>query len=365
MNGEWFRTKGVVAAAVGAGILIGAAGILLFQQMMAEKKRLDKVASSVSLLRRELETLKSESRPLGGSSRSRHRSEARSLSDVDMFSTVSKLDEDDEESEFFDISDDEMIIQISGDAGENDIIMESEPLDELLLQVDTLFNGTSEDKFLAYQILHERRNKEKRPPVNLLWRISKACHFMSSIQADKKKDFIFEGLEYAKQALALDDTNADCHKWYAITLGSSGDFLPIKEKIGNGFVFKTHVDKAISLRPTDFSLYHLLGRFEFEVANLSWLERSVASSLFQAPPSGTFDSALQHFLKADELRGESNPWKENKLFIAKCHIQLNNLAEAVRWLDSATAVSNTSAEDVESDKEIHGLLTKYEGYRRV
>jgi len=150
MSSEWFRTKGVVAAAVGAGILIGAAGILLFQQMMAEKKRLDRVASSVSLLRRELDTLKrfvykikiwlvvqftfflftralfglsvltilfvlcvSESKPLGSSSRSRPRSEARSLSDVDMFSTVSRLDEEDEEAEFFDLSDDEMIIQVN------------------------------------------------------------------------------------------------------------------------------------------------------------------------------------------------------------------------------------------------------------
>lgn len=42
---------------------------------------------------------------------------------------------------------------------ETDAIMENEPLDELLKQVDTLFTGSSEDKTLAYQILHERRNK--------------------------------------------------------------------------------------------------------------------------------------------------------------------------------------------------------------
>lgn len=42
---------------------------------------------------------------------------------------------------------------------ETDLIMESEPLDDLLQQVDTLFTGSSEDKSLAYQILHERRNK--------------------------------------------------------------------------------------------------------------------------------------------------------------------------------------------------------------
>jgi len=72
-------------------------------------------------------------------------------------------------------------------------------------------------------------------------------------------------VEYAKQAVALDDLNANCHKWYAINLGSSSDFLPIKEKIGNGFVFKKHLDKAIELNPNDYTLYHILGRFEFEV----------------------------------------------------------------------------------------------------
>jgi regulator of microtubule dynamics protein 3 len=75
----------------------------------------------------------------------------------------------------------------------------------------------------------------------------------------------FSGIEYAKQAIALNDSNADCHKWYAITLGSSSDYLPIKDKIGNGFVFKKHLDRAIELRPDDAALYHLLGRFEFEV----------------------------------------------------------------------------------------------------
>lgn len=55
----------------------------------------------------------SESKPLGSSSRGRPRSEARSLSDVDMFSTVSRLDEEEEDAEFFDLSDDEMIIQVN------------------------------------------------------------------------------------------------------------------------------------------------------------------------------------------------------------------------------------------------------------
>lgn len=51
---------------------------------------------------------------------------------------------------------------------ETDAIMENEPLDELLKQVDTLFTGSSEDKSLAYQILHERRNKVNKPSSQIL-----------------------------------------------------------------------------------------------------------------------------------------------------------------------------------------------------
>lgn len=73
----------------------------------------------------------------------------------------------------------------------------------------------------------------------------------------------------------LDIPNADLHKWCAILVGVNGDFLPTAEKIKNGYRFKEHVMKALEIRPNDADLHHLLGRFRYEVANLSWIERKV------------------------------------------------------------------------------------------
>ena len=70
---------------------------------------------------------------------------------------------------------------------------------------------------------------------------------------------------YAQKALKLNELSPDSHKWYAITLGSRGEFLKINEKIQNGYVFKEHIDRAIILNPNDASLHHLVGRFCFEV----------------------------------------------------------------------------------------------------
>ena len=79
---------------------------------------------------------------------------------------------------------------------------------------------------------------------------------------------VFTATSYAQIALKLNEQSADAHKWYAITLGSRGEFLKINEKIQNGYVFKEHIDRAITLNPTDASLHHLVGRFCFEVTEV-------------------------------------------------------------------------------------------------
>lgn len=88
----------------------------------------------------------------------------------------------------------------------------------------------------------------------------------------KKKNLAFEALRYAEKAVGLDPQNPDCHKWYAIAIGSISDYVQTKEKIENGAAFKKHIDLALELKPEDPTLYHLLGRWSGEVANLSWLE---------------------------------------------------------------------------------------------
>ena len=48
----------------------------------------------------------------------------------------------------------------------------------------------------------------------------------------------------------------------------------------------------------------------FQVSQLSWFLRQIASSLFGAPPAGTVEEAIEEFLVADELaKGQFIPTK--------------------------------------------------------
>ena len=50
--------------------------------------------------------------------------------------------------------------------------------------------------------------------------------------------FHFLGKDHAFAALSIDDDCAEAHKWYALCLGSAGEYEPMNQKIKNGFIFK-------------------------------------------------------------------------------------------------------------------------------
>lgn len=161
-------------------------------------------------------------------------------------------------------------------------------------------------------------------------------------------------MDYGARAIAIDESSSEAHKWFAIVIGSRGEYVGIKEKIEDGYEFKKHIDRAAELAPQDHTVKHLLGRlfscptfnssyqikmppicsrFCYEVAELSWLERKMAATLFADPPHSTMEEARDHFLAAEELKPDG--WKENRQYLAKCFISLKDYKTALEWLDKA------------------------------
>jgi len=236
---------------------------------------------------------------------------------------------------------------------------------ELFARLDDLMEGSQEQQQLALKLITDSLAEYNSNP-SFLWRLCKA-QYLNAVLAgqdgarDIKKDLIFEAVQSGERALSLDQKNSEAHKWFAISLGSRGEFQGVKEKILDGFEFKKHIDAAAELNPGDHITHHLLGRFCYEVSQLSWIERKMASTLFASPPTASLPEAIDHFLQAERLKPDG--WKENRLFIAKCHIGQADYNQAVIWLDKADSIPLASADDKASQQEIDELLTKYSSYR--
>jgi len=415
------RGRLAMAAALGTGVVLGAAGLVVYQRMSQNvglrvtgsdfSQELATLTTHIEALRADIEQLKaregleldqgagggaphlksalkkgslyqsdqclvtSESGdmlelPELGLSRKRNLSWGSGLtngsassSGTEYFSALSGSDEEDNLVEG--------IVFQSAPNNKTEFGYEESRLVETMARMDDLMEGSREQQKLALEQLKKSVEEQPNNP-SLMWRLCKAqylCSVLANQDGDKEeqKKLILKAVEAGETALALDSKNSEAHKWFAIALGSRGEFGGVKEKIMDGFEFKKHIDKAAELNPRDHVTQHLLGRFCYEVSQLSWMERKMASTLFAAPPTASLPEAVQHFLQAERLKPEG--WKENRLFLAKCQIGLNDYSGAVSWLDKANTIPmagphvREGVKDKLSQKEVDEMLSKYGRYR--
>lgn len=134
-----------------------------------------------------------------------------------------------------------------------------------------------------------------------------------------------------------------------------------KERIKYGHQFKEHRDLAVAIDANDRLLHHMYGRWCFEVASLSYLERKIASLIFSAPPTATYDEALESLQQADRLKHE---WKSNHLWMGKAFIALKKYTDAIQWIDSGLGLPSVTEEDAVTELELKDLEKSYAKYRK-
>lgn len=180
--------------------------------------------------------------------------------------------------------------------------------------------------------------KQNQNDANVLWREARALYKLSSTNKDKgeKEKNIRDGYELIVKALELDDKNYACHKWMAVLLDAKSDLDGIKARVTELETVKKHMEKAVELNPEDPTNWHLLGNFAYGLADMPWYQRKIVSTIFATPPTGTYEEALDYFLKAEDKK--PGFYSMNLLFIGKCYYNLKDKDKAKEFLTKASEV---------------------------
>ncbi|KAM9848088.1 regulator of microtubule dynamics protein 2 [Aulostomus maculatus] len=224
----------------------------------------------------------------------------------------------------------------------------------LLESIDRLHQGTESEKRESLKILLEQREEFGQNSA-FLWRLTRAycdSHDVSTT-VEEKRSHAENGKKVGEEAVMLDPTCAHSHQWYAIMCGILAEYDTVQNKIKNGYIFKDHLNKAIELNPQDPLSYYLMARWCYAVAQLSWIERKVATALFGEPPSSTIEDALENFLKVEELQPGYS--KLNYVFLAKCYRDLDQMENARKMCEAANSMAVVSKEDEQAQKELELL----------
>ncbi len=194
--------------------------------------------------------------------------------------------------------------------------------------------------------------------VAWLWRMARLDFdqsYQMSDRDDRKQPLLQRGLEFARKALARDEKSAEAHLYYAMIIGQISYYQGNEAKIRVSHEVKKHGLRAIELDPSCASAYHMMGRWHYELADLSWVERTLAETLYGKLPDASIAGAIRNFKAALKIEPENI---SHRLWLAKSLLENDQDAEARTVLETAVHLQPQDAAGLRDLEEARKLLER-------
>ncbi len=186
-----------------------------------------------------------------------------------------------------------------------------------------------------------------RGDADLLYRIARqyALSMNDTPSKDEQKQRGEKALAYARRAVAADPSHAKAQLSVAICYGRLAPFRDSRTKVEYSRLIKVYADASLKLDPTDSYAYHVLGAWNYELAKLNPIMRSVARMIYGALPPASNEEAARLLREAVSRAPER---VSHHVELGRVYAALDRTAEARTELQTALALPNREKDDPES-----------------
>ncbi|MBS1660878.1 MAG: hypothetical protein JST68_07480 [Bacteroidetes bacterium] len=174
---------------------------------------------------------------------------------------------------------------------------------------------------------------------------------------EKKITYFKAGYGYAQKAYRLDSTNSEVNIVLAFSLARMALIQSGKERVASAKEIKRYAENAIRYDPSSYKGYHILGRWKFEISNLSFIERTFARWFFGALPEASLDEAIADYEKSRTLKPD---FMLNYYELARSYHREGKDDKAVQLLRQMDGLKDGMYDDREVRREGQQLLKELE-----
>lgn len=180
--------------------------------------------------------------------------------------------------------------------------------------------------------------------LTALSQASQLCSREGNRQKNKsdKTKFFNEAKNYAQQALRANPNDAEANYSMAVAMGRMALISGAKDKVAASKDVKKYAELAIKLNPKYGEAYHVLGKWNYEVANLNVFERTAAKALFGGLPDGSLQAAINNYEKCRQL---DPSFLLNYYALAKAYKENDQQDKAIEVLKKALSLRNIYQDD--------------------
>jgi tetratricopeptide (TPR) repeat protein len=172
---------------------------------------------------------------------------------------------------------------------------------ELITAGDALDQQNRSSEALS---LYIKADAIKPNDSEILRRISKqyAQLMLDATTSSERAELGRKALDAAKRAVAADPNNAQAHLSLAIVYGRIALNEPPRRKIEMSRLIKLEAETAARLDPKNDYAWHVLGRWNYEIANFNPLLKGLAQAIYGKIPNASNEKAVECFQSAIVLQ---------------------------------------------------------------
>lgn len=179
---------------------------------------------------------------------------------------------------------------------------------------------------------------------------------LSNRQPDKnsRRLYIESAYAFAQRAFQTDSTNADANYAMAMASGKMTDIETENKKLV-GYVkdVKKYADKALAINPNHAKANYTLGKWHYEMANLSGIKKIAVKLLYGGLPEGNLEQAILYMEKCKSLEPY---FVNNYLDLARAYKDNRQPAQAIEVLTRLVKLPTRTSDDIALKAEGARLL---------
>ena len=190
-----------------------------------------------------------------------------------------------------------------------------------------------------------------------LWKLARAYVDVGMVLPKKEQaEHYAAGEKLARRCARFYPDSANGHFFIAVALGRVALHEGGKRKIQISKEVKAAAERALRADPKHDGAMHVLGRWNYELADLNFIERTVAKIVFGGLPTGaSYEQAEKYFMQAVTL-GPEKPAHHFEL--ARTLLKLNRHTAARQHLKQCIALPEVFWDDAQHQLAARKLLEK-------
>ena len=228
----------------------------------------------------------------------------------------------------------------------------AESIEELVAAGDALDKKNRNAEAVSFYL---KADAQKPNDAEILWRVSKQySQLMVDAKSNSERKRLGQlALAAAQKAVAADPANSQAHLSLAIAYGRIALNQPARRKIEMSKLVRQEAEAAVRLDPKNDYAWHVLGRWNYEIANFNSLLKALAQAIYGQLPNASNEKAIDYFSRAIALQPRR---VAHHLELARAYLALGDKEKARDEINRGISLPSVEKEDEENKARARATL---------